>query len=57
LASGLVLALTVNSALYIAFVKGKKLYVHDESILEYADKDEQELLAFERIGKIEIQGH
>lgn len=49
LASGLILALTVNSALYIAFVKGKKRYVHDESILEYADPDEQELLAFERI--------
>ena len=57
LASGLILALTVNSALYIAFVKGKKLYVHDEAILEYADKDEQELLAFERIGKTEIQEH
>lgn len=57
LASGLVLALTVNSALYIAFVKGKKHYVHDEAILEYANPDEQELLAFERIGKTEIQGH
>ncbi len=57
LASGLVLALTVNSALYIAFVKGKKQYVHDESILEYADPEEQELLAFERIGKTEIQNH
>lgn len=55
LASGLVLALTVNTALYIAFVKGRKQYVHNETILEYADKDEQELLAFERIGKTEIQ--
>lgn len=57
LASGLVLALTVNSALYVAFVRGKKEYVHDESIIEYADKEEQELLAFERIGKTEIQNH
>lgn len=55
LASGLVLALTVNSALYVSFVRGKKQYVHDESILEYADPEEQELLAFERIGKTEIQ--
>ena len=49
------LAMTVNTALYVAFVKGKKQYVHDESILEYADKEEQELLAFERIGKTEIE--
>ncbi len=57
LASGLVLAITVNSALYIAFVKGKKQYVHDEAVLEYADKDEQEILAYERIGKVEIEEH
>lgn len=54
LASGLVLALTVNSALYIAFVKGRKQYVHDETILEYANPDEQTLLAHERIGKTEV---
>lgn len=57
LASGLILALTVNTALYIAFVKGKKHYVHDETILEYADPDEQKLLAFERIGKTQIEEH
>lgn len=57
LASGLVLAITVNSALYIAFVKGKKQYVHDEAVLEYSDKDEQEILAYERIGKVEIEEH
>jgi hypothetical protein len=47
----------VNSALYIAFVKGKKQYVHDEAVLEYANKDEQEILAYERIGKVEIEEH
>lgn len=49
LASGLVLALTVNSALYLLFVKPKKTYVLNEEAIEYATDEEKELLVFERI--------
>jgi multidrug efflux pump len=37
LAFGLILALTVNSALYLLFVKSRKTYVHDDTAIEYAD--------------------
>ncbi|MDQ1344443.1 MAG: multidrug efflux pump [Patescibacteria group bacterium] len=54
LATGLALALTVNSALYLAFVGRKNTYVNDANALEYATEEERELLAFERLGKKEI---
>lgn len=54
LASGLALAMTVNSALYLAFVRRSKTFVHDDTILEYADEDERTLLEYERQGKTEI---
>ena len=54
LASGLVLALTVNSALYLAFIKRKNTYVHDDTAVEYATDEEKKLLEYERIGKTEI---
>ncbi len=46
----------MNSALYIAFVKGKKQFVHNETILEYAHEDDEALLTFERQWKTEITG-
>jgi multidrug efflux pump subunit AcrB len=55
LAFGLILALTVNSALYLLFVKARKTYVHDDTAIEYADAGERALLEFERIGKTEIK--
>lgn len=54
LATGLVLALTVNSALYLAFVGRKNVYVKDSNALEYATDEERALLEFERQGKTEI---
>ncbi len=54
LASGLVLALTVNSALYLLFVREKKTYVESETTLEYAGALERELLLIEREGKERI---
>ncbi len=54
LASGLILALTVNSALYLAFIKRKTTYVHDDTAIEYATDEEKQLLEYERIGKTEI---
>jgi multidrug efflux pump subunit AcrB len=54
LASGLVLALTVNSALYLLFVKKQRTYVHDDTAIEYADEAEKQLLEFERQGKQEM---
>jgi multidrug efflux pump subunit AcrB len=55
LASGLVLALTVNSALYLLFVKNRKSYVDDPHAIEYADEEEKELLQIEREGKVKIE--
>jgi multidrug efflux pump subunit AcrB len=54
LASGLVLALTVNSALYLLFVKKSKTYVESDTTLEYATPDEHELLSLERVGKTKL---
>lgn len=54
LAFWLILALTVNSALYLLFVKKQKKYVHDDTTLEYATEDEKELLILEREWKIEM---
>jgi multidrug efflux pump subunit AcrB len=54
LASGLVLALTVNSALYLLFVRRSKTYVESDTTLEYATPDEHELLSLEREGKTKI---
>lgn len=54
LATGLVLALTVNSALYLLVVKNRKEYVDDPHAIEYADDDEKELLTLERIGKVSV---
>lgn len=51
LASGLILALTVNSALYLLMVRRKKTYSNDVKTLEYAREEERELLALEREGK------
>lgn len=55
LATGLVLALTVNSALYLLFVRKRKDYVDSLHALEYATDEEKELLALERVGKQKIQ--
>lgn len=54
LATGLVLALTVNSALYLLFVKKGNSYVDDVHALEYATDEEKELLLLEREGKVRI---
>jgi multidrug efflux pump subunit AcrB len=48
LATGLVLALTVNSALYMLFVRPKKEYINNPHATEYATDDEKELLILER---------
>ena len=55
LATGLVLALTVNSALYLLFVRPKKEYVDNSHATEYATDDEKELLIIERQWKIRIE--
>jgi multidrug efflux pump subunit AcrB len=54
LATGLVLALTVNSALYLLFVRKGKSYVDDPHAIEYATDEEKELLTLEREGKMKI---
>lgn len=54
LACWLVLALTVNSALYLLFVRKQKKYVHDDTTLEYASDEEKELLYLEREWKKEL---
>jgi multidrug efflux pump subunit AcrB len=54
LASGLVLALTVNSALYLLVIRPKKKFIRDATALEYATDDEKAILEFERVGKDEI---
>lgn len=54
LASGLVLALTVNSALYLLFVKRSNTYIDSDTTLEYATPEERELLELERIWKTKI---
>jgi hypothetical protein len=40
--------LTINSALYLLFVRKQKSYIHDDTALEYASNDEKELLYLER---------
>ena len=54
LASGLVLALTVNSALYLMFVKRSNTYSESETTLEYATPEEREMLEIEREGKTKV---
>ena len=54
LASGLVLALTVNSALYLLFVRRSTTYVESDTTLEYATAEERELLELERVGKTKL---
>lgn len=54
LASGLIFALTINSALYLLMVRPKKTYIENDGLLEYASREEKELLALERIGKTPI---
>ena len=54
LATGLVLVLTVNSALYLLFVRESKTYIQNGHALEYATDEEKELLALEREGKTPI---
>lgn len=51
---GLILALTVNSALYLLFTRRQNTYRENEEILEYANKDERELLQIEREWKTKI---
>ena len=52
------LALTVNSALYLLFVRRGKNYVDDPHAVEYASEEEKELLLLEREGKERIgDGH
>lgn len=55
LATGLILALTVNSALYLLFVKKRGSYVDDPHAIEYATDEEKELLLLEREGKQKIE--
>jgi multidrug efflux pump subunit AcrB len=55
LATGLVLVLTVNSALYLLFVRKWWSYVRDNHALEYASDEEKELLSLEREGKTPIE--
>lgn len=58
LATGLVLALTVNSALYLLFVRRKKEYIDNPHAIEYATEEEKELLILERVGKSRVwDGH
>lgn len=55
LATGLVLVITVNSALYLLFVRRLNSYVRDNHAIEYATDEEKELLALEREGKTAIE--
>lgn len=48
LATGLLLVITVNSALYLLFVKKSTSYVRNNHAIEYATDEEKELLALER---------
>lgn len=48
---GLLFALTIDGALYKAFIRPKKTYTEDETILEYATPEQRELLFLEREGK------
>lgn len=58
LATGLVLALTVNSALYLLFVRRKDEYIDNPHATEYATDEERELLLLEQEGKSRIgDGH
>ncbi len=58
LATGLILALTVNSALYLLFVRKRKDYVDNPHAIECATDEEKELLILEREGKERIgDGH
>ena len=52
---GLVLAVTINGALYRAMVKPRTTYVDNPEQLEYLDSDQKELLLLEREGKTEVQ--
>ena len=52
LASGLILVLTVNSALYLLVVRKKKSYIHIGDATEYATAEEKELLSLQRADKI-----
>lgn len=54
LACWLFLALTVNSALYLIFVRKQKTYILDDNAIEYATDEEKELLYLEREWKTEI---
>ncbi len=54
LATWLFLALTVNSALYLLFVRRSNSYVDNPHAIEYATEDEKELLLLEREGKRKI---
>ena len=54
LATWLVLAITVNSALYLIFVRRKTSYVDNIHAIEYATDEEKELLNIEREGKTRI---
>lgn len=54
LATWLILALTVNSALYLLFVKKSRVYVDNPTALEYATLEEKELLDLEREWKEKI---
>ncbi|PID83792.1 hypothetical protein CSB09_04370 [Candidatus Gracilibacteria bacterium] len=51
LVSGLALALTVNSAIYLLIARKKKFYIENETILEYMSQEEKDLLWKEREGK------
>ena len=55
LATGLILALTVNSALYLLFVRKWTSYVDDPHATEYATDEEKELLMLEREWKTKIE--
>lgn len=57
LASGLLLALTVNSALYLLFVKRSKTYIESDTAIEYATAEERELLELERVWKIKVENN
>lgn len=52
LATGLVLALTLNIALYLLVIKPKKYYSEDKEVTDYLSPEAKELLAIERTGKI-----
>jgi multidrug efflux pump subunit AcrB len=54
LATWLALALTVNSALYLIFVRKSKVYVDNPHVIEYATDEEKELLLLEREWKERI---